>query len=456
MAQRHRDRFVSRFARPRGASENVYRVEAFSILALTVGLSLTRPRLGRLRLNPATAALIGAVLSLMFGVVRIETVVLALRLLVFPILTIVSLMIITLVADSAGLFDLLAHQIAVAARGSGRRLFTYIFACGTVTGMLFTNDAAVLIFTPLVFQLIERVKDDSWTLRNKIPFYFAVLYVANLVGALVTSNPINIVVASLFKISFPEYARWMFVPALASIFVTFAGLAIVFHRSIPREYRWAPLMARTYDRGQLAICSVILVGTLAGFFSESLTGIPTWLVASAGALLLMGVRLQSGRSQLGEIVRGVSWDVLIFVVGIFIVVLGLRGAGLTHQIGLVLATMVGWGSSAMTLGTSVMAAICSSILNNHPTADMMGWAIRDLALTGHQQKAMAFSALIGGDLGPKMLPIGSLAALIWFRLLRERGVQIPYMLYIKIGVPVTLAAILGAVACLNLELIFAR
>ena len=430
------------------------RIEAFSILALTVSLSLARPRIGRLRLQPAVAAVFGALLSLVLGVVPLELVGLALRLLFYPLVTMVSLMIITLIAAKAGLFDLFAEIIAKAARGDGRRLFAYIFACGTLTGMLFTNDAAVLIFTPLVFDLVERAQGETWTLRNKIPYYFAVLYVANLVGALVTSNPINIVVASLFHISFLDYAAWMFLPAVASILVSFAGLRLVFRGSVPESFTWTAGSDRTRERTPLVVCSVVLGLTLVGLFTESLTGFPTWLVALSGAIVLVGVHVTTGRGTLGSVARGVSWDVLVFVVGIFVVVLGMRRAGLTEQIGSVLTFLDARGTSILTLGTSLLSAVFSSVLNNHPTADMMGWAIRDLAAPVQQTKMMAFAALIGGDLGPKMLPIGSLAALIWFRLLRERGVQIPYGLYVRIGIPITLAAIVAAVLVLNAEIAF--
>ncbi len=428
-------------------------VAAFSILALTVSLSLARPRIGRWRVQHAVAAGLGAFLSLAVGVVPLELLSLAVRVLFFPILTIVSLMVITLIAERAGLFDLLSHSIASAARGDGRRLFTYVFGCGTVTGMFFTNDAAVLIFTPLVFQLVEQVQESSWTLRNKVPYYFAVLYVANLVGALVISNPINIIVSSMFHISFTEYALWMMLPALASVLVSFVGLRLVFRKDIPRTFVWSPTLApRVRDRRLLVFCALVLGATLAGFFSEGMTGVPTWLVAFAGAAVLLGVDSTVGKGNPVRILRGVSWDVLAFVVGIFIVVMGLRHAGMTHQLGLLLSHFAAGGLEVLTVGTSLVAAVASSIMNNHPTADMMGWAIRDLSAPTLQTKAMVFSALIGGDLGPKMLPIGSLAALIWFRLLRDRGVHIPYSLYIKIGVPVTLLAILVSVLVLNMEL----
>jgi arsenical pump membrane protein len=432
------------------------RFAAFSILALTVSLSLARPRIGRIRVQHAIAGVLGAMLTVSLGIVPIELVTLAIKLLLFPVLTIVSLMVITLIAERAGLFDLLARSVAIGARGDGRRLFTFLFACGTVTGMFFTNDAAVLIFTPLVFQLVEQIQEESWTIRNKIPYYFAVLYVANLVGALVTSNPINIVVASLFKISFAEYARWMFLPALASILVTFAGLQVFFRRSIPRTFVVPPPRPRgARDTRRILVSVSVLAATLAGFFTQGWTGIPTWLVAFGGAVILLGVDSTFGKGDPVRILKGVSWDVLAFVIGIFIVVLGLRHAGLTHQIGLTLGGLAERGTSTMTVGTSLIAAVLSSIMNNHPTADMMGWAIRDLSLPALQTRALAFAALIGGDLGPKMLPIGSLAALIWFRLLRQRGVQIPYSLYVKIGVPVTLLAILASVLVLNAELAFA-
>jgi arsenical pump membrane protein len=429
-------------------------VEAFSVLALTVSLSLARPRVWQLRIQPATAAVFGAVLSVTLGVVPLNLLSAALRILFAPVITIVSLMIITLSAERVGLVALLAERIAIGARGSGWRLFTLIFGCGTVTGMLFTNDAAVLIFTPLVFELVEQVRGPSWTIRNCIPFYFAVLYVANLVGALVTSNPINIVVASLFHIRFAEYALWMFVPAVASMAVSFGGLALVFQRSMPERFEIQPLPARSYRKSEVVACTVILIATLAGFFAESVTGAPTWLVASAGALVLIALQ-SSQTSRVVSLVRNVSWDVLLFVVGIFIVVLGLRRAGLTHEIGRLLSFFADHGTAAMTFGTSMLTAVCSALLDNHPTADMIGWAIRDLSLPSMATKTLAFAALIGGDLGPKMAPIGSLAALIWFRLLRDRGVDIPYSLYIRIGIPLTIAAIVAAALALNAELALA-
>ncbi len=204
-----------------------------AIFVITVALSLIRPRFGRFRVQPWSAAVFGTSLVVMTGILPVSEMATALSFIALPILTIASLMVITIIADRRGFFRYLAWKIAKSAGGSGRRLFTYLFFSGTVVGTFFTNDAAVLIFTPLVYQLVEEIDDGSWTIENKIPYYFAVLYVANLVGGFVISNPINIMVSSWFNIGFLTYASWMMLPAIVSMVATYASLLFIFRRAIP-------------------------------------------------------------------------------------------------------------------------------------------------------------------------------------------------------------------------------
>ncbi|HUH13244.1 MAG TPA: ArsB/NhaD family transporter [Longimicrobiales bacterium] len=435
----------------RGRDDALSQVTAVSILFLTVGLSLARPSVGRVRIQPQTAALLGAALTLSMGLVTPPAALRALETLVRPVLTIVSLMTITLVAERAGLFREIAWRVARASGGNGRKLFRNLFLTGTLTGALFTNDAAVLIYTPMVYALVERLADDTWSAANRLPFYFAVLYVANLVGPLVISNPINIIVADWFGIGFLHYAAWMALPALASVVVSYFGLRIFFRDAIPGRYRVPDEAARPRPTRFRRATAVVLGLTLAGFFTEPLTGLPTVYVAVLGAVtLLMLHRSCTGDSPL-DIGRGIGWDVILFVVGIFLVASGLRAAGLTDAIGTLLLGAAEAGRTQGLLATGFTAGAASAALNNHPVAQIMAMSIADLDVGDGGRRLLAFAALVGGDLGPKMLPIGSLAALMWFRMLRDRGVEVSYGQYVRLGVPVTLAAIGAALLVLDVQ-----
>lgn len=420
------------------------------ILALTVGTAIARPRLGSVRVEPHVAALTGALLMVVVGGLPVATLVETAGFLARPVLTIVSLMVITLVAERAGLFQLAAQRVARAADGDGRKLFTYLFVLGTLCGMLFTNDAAVLIFTPMVYHLLEDVQAPDWSAAQKVPYYFAILYGANLVGALVTSNPINVVVGDWFNIGFAEYARWMIAPSLASVLVSYLGLRWFFRRDIPRQCRRPNPAAPSGRPVFLAVGCAIIGLTLLGFWTEGVTGAPTAYVAAAGALLLLVAATAAGERPVA-IVRAVGWDVVAFVVGMFLIAQALRLIGLTDLVGGVILAAAERGTQVATLVTGFTAGGMSAVMNNHPVAGTMAMAIGGLPLAEADRKLLALAALIGGDLGPKMLPIGSLAAMMWFRLLRDRGVYISYRQYIKLGVPVTLGAILIALVLLNLQ-----
>jgi arsenical pump membrane protein len=363
-----------------------------------------------------------------------------------PVITIISLMVITLVARRAGLFDRLLQMVLRSAGGDGRRLFFWLFWAGVLTGALFTNDAAVLILTPLVCLMLRNLPGLA-----PLPFLFAVLNIANLVAALVISNPINVVVAHYFGIDFVDYAGWMFLPALVAAVSTYLALRWYFRREISESRFSAPEESpgslTPFARWCLGLMAVIVSAAFLG----PRVGLPLWVVMSSGAgLLLLVGRMMAGISPVG-VARGVAWDVLVFVVGFFILVNGLRSSGLSGQTGALIGRLAGDDPIGLVFSTGVVAALSSALMNNHPTAYLMALTIGDLGVSPWLQKVLAFAQLIGGDLGPKMLPIGSLAALLWFRILRDYGVIVPYRLYVKIGVPVTLIALFLALSVLAAE-----
>ena len=430
------------------------------ILLLTCGLALAKPKFGQFHMRQGLAGALGGLLTLAVGAVSLEQFTGTMRFLFAPVVTIVSLMALTLIAEQTGLFRVLAFRIARRAGGDGRKLFAYIFIIGTATGTIFTNDAAVLIFTPLVWRLIEDVRQDDWTEANKVPFYFAVLYVANLVGALLISNPINIVVANLFSISFAEYARWMILPALASMLVTYFGLRLYFRRDLPKMFSLeriaAPESASAAEKKSQRVMALILGLTLMAFFAANSIGLPFWKIAALAACVALLATPPMRVVCPKAVMRGIGWDVILFMSGMFVIAVGLRNAGLTTLLQNALRTLGGATLSGMSFVAALLSGAMSSVINNHPTADIMGLTIRDMTFAAGPQvnKFLALSALIGGDLGPKMLPIGSLAAMIWFRLLADKGVLIRYRQYITMGIPLTLAAIVTSVLVLLAEVKF--
>jgi arsenical pump membrane protein len=414
----------------------------------TVYLSLAQPTIAGWRLHHGWAAVVGASVMLLASPGSPWTLVgAAMAVLLKPVIIIISLMVMTLVARQAGLFDRVLQGILRLARGDGRRLFFWLFWGGAVTGALFTNDAAVLIFTPLVCLMLRTLPGLS-----PLPFLFAVLNIANLVAVLVISNPINIVVAHYFGIDFVDYAAWMALPALSAAVSTYLMLRWYFHRDISAsrlpEVADVPEPLSPFARWCVGVIAVCVVAAFLG----PRVGLPLWATMSTGAcLLLFTGRMTAGIDPL-EVVKGVAWDVLVFVIGFFILVSGLKSAGISGHLGAIIDRLAGNDPIGLVFSTGAVAALSSALMNNHPTAYLMALTINDMRPPPPLQHALAFAQLIGGDLGPKMLPIGSLAALLWFRILRDHDIHVPYGLYVKIGVPVTLIALLLALSILAVQL----
>jgi len=142
---------------------------AVCILTAVVLGSLLQPRVLNVRLRPHGAAVLGALATLAVGLVSPREVWTSMRFMLAPLLTLVSLMTMTLIAERVGLFVSFTRWLAKVADGDAKKLFAYLFFGGTLVGALFTNDAAVLILTPLVGTLLAEISTDQWSARAKLP-----------------------------------------------------------------------------------------------------------------------------------------------------------------------------------------------------------------------------------------------------------------------------------------------
>jgi arsenical pump membrane protein len=412
---------------------------AVSALALTLGLTLRRPLLPTgLRVGPGIAAVIGVAVAIAVGGIHGDDVVEAGETLWRPFLALIGLMVITGVAGRLGLMDRLAALIVPRAAGSATRLFGLVFVLSAGTAAVLNNDAAILLLTPVVVLLVRGLYPDRPGLL--VPFAFAVFMAAG-VAPFVTSNPMNTVVAGVADIDFNEYAARMVPVALAGWVITFGVLRLVF----ARELREAPpvpaaVPAKRWERPQRQALALVLV-VLAAYPVFALAGVEVFLVATAGALVALALSARHRAGGPVEVLRtNVAWEILVFLLGMFLLAEALRNAGVVER----LTDLYDEGGDGV---IGVTSALGSALINNHSMALTNLLAVEALPAAGD---ADYLFALVGGDLGPRLLPIGSLAGLLWIAVLRGLGVEVTLKRFVAVGVAVTLPSLAVSLAVLAL------
>ena len=348
------------------------------------------------------AALLGT-LTLLTGLLPVDRA-LDVTVRVAPVLVfLVAVTVLAELADVAQVFDVAATRAARLARGRTPVLFALVILLGTVTTVVLSLDTTAVLLTPVVLALAAQLG------LSPLPFAFAAVWLANTASLLLpVSNLTNLLAVGRLGLTTPAYAARTAPAAVAAVVVSSAVLALWHRRSLRGTYDVPPVLAPR-DRTLFALAAtacLLLVPML-------LVGVPVELAATAAAVLVVLGCLWRRRSALGW--QLVPWRLVLLVEGLFLVVEAVGPHGLDALL------RQGIGSP---LQTAAVAAAGANAVNNLPAY---------LALERVVPHDQLLALLAGVNLGPLILPWGSLATLLWAERCRARGVTVGWLRFAVAG-----------------------
>ncbi len=404
-------------------------IVASLIFLLTLTLVIVQPK----NIQIGTSAIFGACIALIFGVVNFNDVWDVSNIVWDATLAFIGIIILSMVLDEIGFFEWAALKMAKFSNGNGIKMFIYSILLGAFVSALFANDGAALILTPI---LLAKMRILQLNLKTIVAFLLAGGFISDSASLpFVFSNLTNIVTANYFSIGFAQYFFDMIIPFIVSVVISTIFLWIILRKDIPKTVDISLLKEpkSVIKNMKLFYFSwVFLVLLLGAYFLGDAYDLPISIFALGGAIVFLIIATVSKSVEPVKIIKDAPWQVVWFSIGLYIVVYGLKNAGLTDYLTIILKDLALQGNTIAVLGTGFIAAFLSAIMNNMPTVMIMDIALGDI---GNQ--AMIYANIIGCNLGPKMTPFGSLATLLWLHVLAKKGVKISFIKYSKFGLIIT-------------------
>jgi arsenical pump membrane protein len=346
-----------------------------------------------------------------------------------------AVLVLAQLCDDDGLFHACGAWMARTAAGRPRRLLAQVFMAASAITAVLSLDATVVLLTPVVFATATRLGA-----RPK-PHVYACTHLSNTASLLLpVSNLTNLLAFTASGLSFTRFAALMALPWVAAIAVEY----LVFRRFFATDLDAGAQAASVSEPPPLPMFALVTVGcTLAGFVLASAVGVdPTW-AALAGALVLAARALLRRRTTPRALLSAASVPFLAFVLALGVVVRAVVDNGLDEALG----QLIPEGTGLVDLfALAALAAVLANVINNLPAVLVL------LPLTAPSGPGAVLAVLLGVNIGPNLTYAGSLATLLWRRIVHAHDEEVELREFTRLGVYAVPASLAAAVAALWVSL----
>jgi arsenical pump membrane protein len=404
----------------------------------------------RPQINEAIPATCGAVLVLLSGSVTLSNLGTIIDTISGAAITITATIVMAVVLESFGFFHWAAEKLAAKAKGSGIRLFWFTNLLCFLMTLFVNNDGSILITTPILIMLLHNLKLKN---HQKIPYLLSGAVIATASSAPIgVSNIVNLIALKIVGMDLYMHTAMMFIPASAGLLFLLFLLFAVFYRVLPRKlpdipsdfWRYYPqgghhpLKGETTstlleNRSRLMRNMLIFVFAVrVSLFVASYIHIPVSLVAVLGSMVLLGWRWYYLKMSPADMLKKTPWHIFVFAFSMYVIIYGLHNIGLTRWLVHYMEPIVSGSLLQASVMMGILLSVMSNLFNNHPALMVGTLTLTNMELDPLTLKISYLASVIGSDVGSLLLPIGTLATLIWMHILKRSNVKISWGEYVRV------------------------
>ena len=359
----------------------------------------------------------------------------------------ISMTVLSIFLDEVGFFRYLANKALSFASHSQTRLFVILYVTVSILTVFTSNDIVVLTFTPFICYFAKNAS------ISPTPYLVAEFVAANTMSmTFIIGNPTNIYIASSYDVNFVEYASVMVLPTLGGSVVAFLVLRFLFRRELKTPADAAPEEVKIENKPVLVIGLAVLAVCTVVLAVGSYIGVDMWIAALVSALVLfvlIGIAAAVEKKlprELALTLKRAPWQLIPFVLSMFIVILALQENGVTEAIGSTL------GESAAVFKYGVSSFLAANLINNIPMSVLFCPVIRPLAdgASAATLSRAVYATVVGSNIGAYLTPIGALAGIMWMSLLKKHELKFGYLDFIKYGALVSIPTLFAVLSILTL------